>query len=127
MDAMRLILAVILSAAVTLPPQKVRAQVATINGNEIYADCSGSNTRPPTEQWLLAGTCLGYVTAISDALASGNSVNGFKACVPNNADMNQVMNIVKNFIRDQPERRHLVAAGLVAEALGHAFPCRPPR
>jgi hypothetical protein len=105
----------------------LRAQIPTLNGNNLYTDCTAANTRVSTDQWLVAGVCIGYVTAIMDALSSGNSVNGFKACVPTNADMNQMVDIVKNFIRDHPEKRHLVATGLVAEAFAQAFPCRPTR
>ncbi len=126
MSAKRLVLAAVITASVLLPPQELGAAV-TIHGNNLFTDCTATNTNVAKEQWLLIGTCLGYVTAIVDALSSGNSVNGFKACVPLNADMQQIVDVVKNFIRDYPEKRHLVAAGLVAEALARAFPCRPTR
>lgn len=126
MSAKRLVLATVVTTSMWLPPQELRAAISTINGNNLYTDCA-ANSGVSTEQWLLVGICIGYVTAIMDALSSGNSVNGFKACVPVNADMNQIVDLVKNFIRDHPEKRHLVAEGLVAEAFARAFPCGPTR
>jgi Ssp1 endopeptidase immunity protein Rap1a len=119
MRAIRLTVAVIVMTSVLLPPERLRAQIASMNGNNLYADCIGRNTEGP----LL---CLGYVTAIMDVL-SVSAVNRFKACVPTDADMNQIMDVVKFFIRDHAEKRHLVAAGLVAEALATAFPCQRTR
>jgi hypothetical protein len=127
MSAKRLVLATVVTASVLLPPQKLGAAIATINGNQLYTNCTARNTEGPTYQGLLAGICIGYVTAITDALSSGNSVNGFKACIPISADMNQIVDVVKNFIRDHPEKRHLIAGSLVADAFARAFPCRPTR
>ena len=121
MSAKRLVLASVITASVLLPEL---GAALSIDGNQLYNYCTATNAKAATEQWLVAGTCMGYVTAITDAVSSGNSVNGFKACVPVNADMNQIVDIVKTFIRDHPEKRHLFAAGLVAEALARAFPCR---
>jgi Rap1a immunity proteins len=126
MRVTRLILAAIVTTSVLLPPEGLRAQIASINGNQLYTDCIAPNTEGPAFQGLRAGTCLGYVTAIMDVL-SVSPVNGFKACVPPNADMNQIVDVVKFFIRDHAEKRHLVAAGLVAEALATAFPCQRTR
>ena len=123
MNAKRLGLATVVTASALLLPQELGA--VALNGNHLYTDCTATTTKVPTEQFLLAGTCIGYITAITDALSSGNLVNGFKACIPINADMNQIVDVVKNFIRDNPEKRHLVAVGLVAEAFARAFPCRP--
>ena len=92
MSAKRLILATVVTTSMWLPPQELRAQIPTINGNNLYTDCA-ANTSKSTDQWLLAGMCLGYVTAIINALSSGNSINGFKACIPTNADMNQVVDV----------------------------------
>lgn len=102
------------------------AQISTINGNQLYNDCAARNTEGPVYQGVLTGICIGYVTAITDVL-SVRAVNGFKACVPTDANMDQVIDVIKFFIRDHAEKRHLVAAGLVAEALATAFPCRPLR
>ncbi len=48
-----------------------------------------------------------------------------KACIPQNADISQMVDLFKNYVRDHPDRRHLLAANLAAEAFALAFPCRP--
>jgi hypothetical protein len=126
MKLRRLLLPIVV-ASMLLPRERLEAQIAPISGNNLYSYCGPHTAAKPTDQWLLGGTCMGYVTAIMDALSSGNSVNGFRACIPANADMNQTVDVVKMFIVEHPEKRHLVAAGLVAEALARAFPCRALR
>jgi hypothetical protein len=127
MSVKRLVLTTFVAASAFVPHQEVRAAIMPISGNQLYNYCTAAYAKSPSEQWLASGTCFGYVTAVMDALSSGNPLNGFKACVPVNADMNQVVDVVKNFIHDHPEKRHLVAVGLVAEAFAAAFPCRPAR
>jgi hypothetical protein len=127
MNAKRLVLVTVVTMSILLPPGHELGATIALDGNNLYNDCTAATTTVPTEQFLLVGTCIGYVTAITDALFAGNSVNGFKACIPINADINQIVDVVKNYIRDNPEKRHLVAVGLVAAALGRAFPCRPTK
>ncbi len=68
--------------------------------------------------------CLGYVTAVADVL-EGNAVNGLRACVPEEGtDVGQLAEVVEGYLRRHPERGGYAAAGLVADALGEAFPCR---
>jgi hypothetical protein len=76
---------------------------------------------------MMAGTCMGYLTAVMDALAGGGNVNGYRACIPPTADMNQIVDIVKSFIRNHPEKRHFLAVGLVAASFSEAFPCKQNR
>jgi Rap1a immunity proteins len=51
---------------------------------------------------------MGYLIAVMDALADGAVVNGYRACIPPTADMNQITDVVKNFIRNHPEKRHFL-------------------
>jgi Rap1a immunity proteins len=127
MNAKPLVFVTVVTASMLLLPKHELGATITLDGNNLYTDCTAATTKVPTEQWSLVGTCIGYVTAVTDAMFAGNSVNGFKACIPVNVDMNQIVDVVKNFIRDNPEKRHLVAVGLVAAALARAFPCRPTK
>jgi hypothetical protein len=103
MSLARLVPAIV-AANVLLAPQNLEARIVTLSGNNLYTDCSAHNTAAPADQWLLAGTCMGYVIAVMDALSSGDSVNGFQACVPLNADMKQVVDVVSAFIVEHPTR-----------------------
>lgn len=83
------------------------------SGNELLQDC--------TRQ--VQSLCLGYIEAVSDAL-SGNSVNGYEACIPLEVTVGQLQDIVVQYLRQDPRDRHLGAIGLVAHAISNAFPCR---
>ena len=58
---------------------------------------------------MKGGTCLGYLTSIANIQTSGAAVGGRKACIPPNADMNQIVDVFRGYRRDHPERRHLPA------------------
>jgi hypothetical protein len=39
--------------------------------------------------------------------------------------MNQIVDVFRSYVRGRPEKRHLLAVNLAAEAFATAFPCRP--
>jgi hypothetical protein len=67
---------------------------------------------------------MGFITGIADAGAY-SEVQGRSFCMPIGATEGQIRDIVKNWLEKYPEKRHLFAAGLVAQALQEAFPCSP--
>lgn len=94
----------------------------SMTGTDLYNNCTTKIEGSP--DWVQASLCLGYVAAITDSLAAGNAVGGYRSCIPAGADMNQIIDIAKNAVKNQPERRHLLASGLLAQAFSRAFPCR---
>src|SRR4051812_29969000 len=104
MDRRQLALAALALSVVLFNHQRATATVISMTGNSLYDTCT-ANPPKETEKWLVAATCAGYLTAVMDALAGGGVVNGFRACIPPTADMNQVTDVVKKYIRDHPERR----------------------
>lgn len=102
-----------------------QAQIRNFDGNTLSNLCNtNANRETPTDLAMQAGACLGYLSSIIDIQTSGGQVNGRRACIPANADTNQIVDLFKNYVRDHPERRHLLAANLAAEAFALAFPCR---
>lgn len=107
-------------------PATARAEIANAAGNDVYRWCTTNSNRDRVGDFAMqAGSCFGYLSSMIDILTSGNAVNGKKACIPRNADMGQIVDLFKNYVRDHPDRRHLLAANLAAEAFALAFPCRP--
>jgi hypothetical protein len=49
-------------------------------------------------------------------------VGGRKACIPANADMNQIVDVFRGYLKEHPEKRHLISANLAGEAFSQAFP-----
>ena len=98
----------------------------SVDGNLLLSWCNTNINRERTGDWAMkGGTCLGYLTSIVNIQMSGVALGGRKACIPPNADMNQIVDVLRAYMRDHPERRHLLAANVAAEAFGTAFPCRP--
>jgi Rap1a immunity proteins len=107
-------------------PGVSHAEIRNVDGNMLSTWCvTNANRERLGDVAMQGGGCFGYLSSIIDIQTSGSAVNGKKACIPLNADMNQIVDLFKNYVRDHPERRHLLAANLAAEAFALAFPCRP--
>ena len=65
--------------------------------------------------------CLGYISGLADAMKEGNSVNKFKACIPDSASD---MDIVRKVLKDNPNNLHYTGNDLVAYAYQEAYPCK---
>lgn len=86
---------------------------------------------------VLDGFLVGSVdiglTASIEAMKRGETLNGValsqrgRYCLqfPNNKfDTDQIFDIVKKFLANNPERRHEQGATLILEAVSKAFPCK---
>jgi hypothetical protein len=102
------------------------AQTASVDGNQLVSWCDTNINRERVGDWAMkGGSCLGYLLSIVNIQTSGAAVGGKRACIPPNADMNQIVDVFRGYVRGHPEKRHLLAANLAAEAFALAFPCRP--
>jgi hypothetical protein len=84
-------------------------------GNQIYEFCTTVGGQV---------ACFAYVMAIADAMADGNKVAGWSACIPIPVTGQQAVDIVVQWFRQNVATRHYGAASLIARALSEAFPCR---
>ena len=95
------------------------AAAGFVTGAELLALCED-----PGGEGFAEMHCLGYVPALADVLER-NGVNGLRACIPDTGvDVGQLEAVVTAYLRRHPDRGGYGAAGLVADALGAAFPCR---
>ena len=65
------------------------------------------------------GNCTGYVSGVFD-----NSITINKQCLPLNATSGQRIKVVKEYLKEHPERLHTSASVLVQAAINEAFPCK---
>jgi hypothetical protein len=92
-------------------------------GNSLKTECDGGDVKTSDGPYLL-GRCIGYVVGIADVMSADNDVNGYRACIPTDGVTEaQLRDVVTRFLNAHPETRHLLAAGLVAQALHEAFAC----
>jgi hypothetical protein len=101
------------------------------DGNELFDACEGFRTQGTLspDEIMRFRYCEAYIVAVADTLAwvkaslrasMGKSV---KYCPPKGAASQQLTSVAVNYLRDYPEKRHLAAAALVANALAKGFPC----
>jgi hypothetical protein len=93
---------------------------AGIKGNLLLEWCQ-ADTPDPGLHFTDLALCRGYIVGVSDALTL---MNQRLLCVPEGVDGGQEIDILKLWLRDHPEKRHLPAVGLVAAALNEKFPCK---
>ena len=83
-----------------------------LSGNALYAICTSSALADQRE-------CLGYVEGVMDV-----GVHYGPQCLPDGTVAQQVMDVVKNYMRDQPQDRSDEASSLVVLAVTKAWNCK---
>jgi len=81
-------------------------------GNELLDECQDDPSSPKSL------VCRGYIMGFVDALDWGHSF-----CSDPGVTAKQFEDVVKFYLRNHPETRHLPAADLVTSALKEKFPC----
>lgn len=90
---------------------------AFLNGNDLYAYCTGSDN-------FTRGICLGYVEGMADSIGVMESVSKAAVfCIPP-VSARQARDVVVKYLQENPAHRHEAGATLVMEALHDAWPCR---
>ena len=114
----RLAAAVATVVALACLPASAQEVVRFYSGNDLWSECTNNGDSQ-------FGICLGYVMGITDVMSTGSAILGWRACLPLQVAATLAQDVVKQYLEQHPERRHYAAAGLVAEALAGAFPCKP--
>jgi hypothetical protein len=98
------------------------------SGNELYRDCD-----PTNNDLFLQGRCFGYVSGIIAGVAYGAYGEASRRnlgklmykpfCIPDNVTQGQFVNVISNYLQDNPQIRHWDAGLLVTAAAIKHFPC----
>ena len=67
--------------------------------------------------------CRGYIGAVADILAGGDTVAGYRACPPAEISREELVRSVKAWLDKHSERLQPPAFRLAARALSESFPC----
>jgi len=105
------LLAGLVLAATALP-----ARAGFIDGNKLHQDCSSMLN-------VLDSSCAAYISAVADILEQA-PVARHRACLPPGAKLSQAVDVVKRWLAENPQSRHLPGPEVVATALERAFPCK---
>src|SRR5712692_747025 len=115
----RCIRTVILAVLVLTISSAAKAQKTSdiINrGDDFLAVCQYENNRPPD-------VCLAYVAGVAGTLALNWSDTGQRICVPTNATLKTTLDLVLQYIKDNPEKRHQKICVRGAETARRAGSC----
>jgi hypothetical protein len=94
----------------------------TAYGDGFYAMCNeGPNTEPDSWRRPL---CIAYIKGLNDMAGylKPSSKAGL-ACVPPSATLDQFLDILVQYLRDNPARRQELTAELMWEAAAKSYPC----
>ncbi|HEX2714092.1 MAG TPA: Rap1a/Tai family immunity protein [Candidatus Acidoferrales bacterium] len=90
------------------------------SGDDFLAVCQYENNRPPD-------VCLAYVAGVAGTLALNWSDTGQRICVPDNATLRTTLDLVLQYIRDNPEKRNQKTIFLVAQVTIKKYVCEAPK
>jgi hypothetical protein len=90
------------------------------SGDDFLAVCQYDNNRPPD-------VCLAYVAGVAGTLALNWSDTGQRICVPENATLRTTLDLVLQYIKDNPEKRNQKPIFLVAQVTIKYYVCEAPK
>ena len=97
------------------------SNAGAVTGDELHALCIGGK-----DLGVALGFCHGFIIGAAETLAftqPTNSDDPTTYCLPPGATNEQIINVVKDNLRDYPNVLDMPAWGIVAAALAGAFPC----
>ena len=110
-------------------------------GHKLLNHCKSGEGRG-LESAIPFGTCLGFASAVMEAMiANGRDerfktrtasdpplkqgyMSGYRACFPAETNPGDVRNAAKQFLSENPKKLKGRAVDLVAEALAASYPCK---
>jgi len=98
--------------------------VGYVSGNSLYQWCSDANAGGSL------GSCLGYLAGLSDAQTDRMPYGTAAFCVPYGVTLEQLREVVWDYLRAQAAYRQFSASVMATLALHAAYPCataQPPK
>jgi Rap1a immunity proteins len=90
------------------------------SGDDFLAVCQYDNNRPPD-------VCLAYVAGVAGTLALNWSDTGQRICVPASATLRTTLDLVLQYIKDNPEKRDQKTIFLIAQVTIKKYVCEAPK
>jgi hypothetical protein len=90
------------------------------SGDDFLVLCQYDNNRPPD-------VCLAYVAGVVGTLALNWSDTGQRICVPDSATVRTTLDLVLEYIKDNPEKRNQKTIFLIAQVTIKKYVCEAPK
>jgi predicted oxidoreductase len=106
-----------IALAIGLGISSVAHAQSFFSGNEVYQWCRDSARKP---------LCTSFIGGATDLIAAYQLANRTQKtlCVPRQADLGQVVDVVVAWLERHPAERHQQAASIVAVSLHEVWECR---
>lgn len=88
-------------------------------GRDLYQKCSAAGTASQVY-------CFGFIIGIADVMED-NPLDGRSACIPRDASIQQVTEVVITFLEKNPDIRDFTGESLTVQALSDKYPCKKPK
>jgi hypothetical protein len=110
----------VLALTISSPAKAQKTSEILNRGEDFLAVCQYDNNRPPD-------VCLAYVAGVAGTLALNWSDTGQRICVPDSATLRTTLDLVLQYIKDNPERRNQKTIFLIAQATIKKYVCEAPK
>jgi len=114
----RLVASVVVAVSVLVATAPHATGQFFFTGNTLMENCR-AGVQDKVANLIDFGACTGYILAVTDVLAANKGV-----CLHAGVTMAQIRDFVVKWLEANPQKRHLAAHGLVAQAMSEAFPCK---
>lgn len=88
----------------------------TMHGDTLMTYCAGQYD-------IDLGVCTGYILAIAETMVTGQTSFGQRACGHDGVKAQQLVDLVRLELGQQPDLKNQPAGVMVANVLASAFPC----
>src|SRR5258708_5051567 len=88
-------------------------------GRDLYTKCKATGS-------AAQGFCFGFIIGIADVMED-NPLDGRSACIPKEATVQQVTEVVIRFLENNPDIRDFTGESLTVQALSEKYPCARPK
>jgi hypothetical protein len=105
------VLAFLLDSVALVEAQPITSYMG--DGNDVLRLCSAPQG---------VNGCIAYIAGVVDAMAGGNPVGGWRACIPQGVITGQLRDITVNYLGSHPNQRHLLGSHLVAASIATLLP-----
>jgi hypothetical protein len=110
----------VLALTISSPAKAQKTSDILNRGEDFLAVCPYDNNHPPD-------VCLAYVAGVAGTLALNWSDTGQRICVPDSATLRTTLDLVLQYIKDNPEKRNQKTIFLIAQVTIKKYVCEAPK
>ena len=116
---LKTLIVAVLALTISSPAKAQKTSDILNRGEDFLAVCQYDNDHPPD-------VCLAYVAGVAGTLALNWSDTGQRICVPESATLRTTLDLVLQYIKDNPDKRNQKTIFLIAQVTIKKYVCEAP-